>query len=101
LLKELNEIRNDVANPNAQVFQIGVLSFSASAAFGVAFWLLRSGIFLGSVLTIVPTLRWLDPLPVLDGQDEEIDDEESLQSMVSEKQHAQQHMHRDSDRYRN
>jgi hypothetical protein len=101
LLKELNEIRNDVANPNAQVFQIGVLSFSASAAFGVAFWLLRSGIFLGSVLTIVPTLRWLDPLPVLDRQDEEIDDEESLQSMVSEKQHAQQHMHRDCDSHRN
>ena len=55
---------------------------------GYVLWLIRSGLLLSSVFAAMPAWRWIDPLPVLDhnDDDDENDTDESLESMVIEKE---------------
>ncbi|EAR61561.1 cadherin-like domain-containing protein [Neptuniibacter caesariensis] len=59
-------------------------ALSTGLSIGYVAWLLRSGIILTSVLTSLPAWRFIDPLPVLSRLGDEVEDEESLEDMVSD-----------------
>jgi hypothetical protein len=78
----------DSLNVEAEVEQrvvASVATFGMGLSVGYVLWLLRSGILLGSLLSSLPAWRFVDPLPVLgrfrDDKDE-VEDDESLESMV-------------------
>ena len=99
LAQELNNIKSQVNGTEIRVFQIGTLTFSASLSLGFALWILRSGLFLSTVMATVPSWRMLDPLPVLDGVDGEDEDDssESLESMVRHQQTADPEGHTEDE----
>ena len=67
-------------------FEIGQTAGAAiSLSVGYVSWLLRGGVLLSSVLSSVPTWRFIDPLPVFSGagrRREDEDDDESLEGIV-------------------
>ena len=58
-------------------------ALSTGLSVGYVAWLLRSGIVLTSVLSSLPAWRFIDPLPVLSRIGDQIDDDESLEDIVS------------------
>ena len=67
-----------------------IVSFGASAAYFV--WMFRGGSLVGSLLSIFPAWKSMDPIPVLESfensrkrrKDRAVRDEESLESLVEE-----------------
>ena len=67
------------------------VGLSSGFTVGYMIWLLRGGTLMGSVLTSLPAWRLVDPLPVLAELDDDLDDDnESLESMVSNADAAEQ-----------
>ncbi len=90
LIRQLDNGRDEIRNADARerVVQSGAFSISAGMSIGYVLWLIRSGLLLSSVFAAMPAWRWIDPLPVLDHNDDDDDDDtdESLESMVIEKE---------------
>ena len=90
LIRQLDNGRDEIRNADARerVVQAGAFSISAGMSIGYVLWLIRSGLLLSSVFAAMPAWRWIDPLPVLDhnDDDDENDTDESLESMVIEKE---------------
>jgi len=65
----------------------GSMSISAGFSVGYAIWLARSGVLMSGLLSSMPAWSFIDPLPVLAGMGKKDDeDDESLESMVEEKE---------------
>ncbi|MFK8076128.1 MAG: LEPR-XLL domain-containing protein [Granulosicoccus sp.] len=63
------------------------MTATAGLSVGYVIWLARSGILLSSALSSLPAWRFIDPLPVLGSlHNDDSDDDESLESMVTEKE---------------
>lgn len=65
----------------------GSAALSAGLSVGYLVWTLRSGILITSLLSSMPAWRFIDPLPILGGRladGEDVDDDESLESLVAE-----------------
>ncbi|MEQ9638704.1 MAG: Ig-like domain-containing protein, partial [Alphaproteobacteria bacterium] len=88
-LRDLNDMREQLALENSDIGRIvvGGLGVSAGLSVGYLAWLVRSGVLLSSMLSTLPAWRFVDPLPVLSGVQGSADDEdtETLQSMVEDK----------------
>ena len=88
-ITKLNDMRDELVLENEDTEKVvgGSLSISAGLSVGYVVWLARSGVILSSVLSAMPAWTFIDPLPVLAGlkSTDEDEDEESLESMVEEK----------------
>ncbi|MDH3859788.1 MAG: hypothetical protein OEV07_17470, partial [Gammaproteobacteria bacterium] len=89
-ITRLNDMRDELISETEDTEKVvgSSLTVTAGLSVGYVVWLARSGVLLSSVLSSLPAWRFIDPLPVLAGLqagkgDEE---EESLESMVEEKQ---------------
>lgn len=63
----------------------GSVTVTAGLSVGYLVWLTRSGALLGAAMSALPAWQFMDPLPILAraGSDDEDEDEESLESMVT------------------
>ena len=62
----------------------GAIVTSTGLSVGYIIWLIRGGYVLASVVSTMPVWQNVDPLPVLDALDHEDEDEESLESMITQ-----------------
>ena len=89
-ITRLNDMREELISETENTEKVigSSLSVTAGLSVGYVVWLARSGVLLSSVLSSLPAWRFIDPLPVLGGlqSSREGDDEESLESMVEEKE---------------
>lgn len=88
-MRGVDDIRNELqqASESRDTAMGGMFTVTAGLSAGYVVWLARSGILLSSVLSSLPAWRFIDPLPVLSGaQAEGVDDDESLEEMVSSSQ---------------
>ena len=86
--RELDRLRENTKAEETLERNIIVSSVTAGAGMSVGYvlWLLRGGLLLTSLLSSLPAWRFVDPLPVLGrlkGDEDEDEDGESLESMVS------------------
>lgn len=81
--KDTNELESHT------IFENSLVTGSIIATAGYVLWTLRGGVMVATMLTSLPSWKFVDPLPVLDSFDHgmEGDDSESLQSML---EHARQ-----------
>jgi len=85
LAKNLDETKQQFGNTAniGKMVEVGSVAVSSSLSVGYILWLLRSGVVVASMMSAMPAWRFIDPLPVLGGQDgEDEDDGESLETMV-------------------
>jgi len=93
MLASLDTVKSQMASQKALKVSAGsatVVSVGASAAYFI--WLLRGGSLVGSLLSIFPAWKSIDPLPVLDSfensrkrrKDRAVRDAESLESLVDQ-----------------
>lgn len=73
---------NSITLPGAIVG--GTTALSTGVSVGYLIWTLRSGMLMTSLLSSLPAWRFIDPLPILESEIEQEEDEESLQSIVDE-----------------
>ncbi len=89
--QELDRLRD---NAEEQTRSSGTLVTSnlvatAGLSVGYLFWLLRTEVLIGSLLSSLPAWRLVDPLPVLGRLvDDDEDDDDSLESLVERKNRA-------------
>ena len=72
---------------SSQELALGSMTVAATAlSVGYVVWLVRGGSLLMSLVTVIPTWRSFDPLPIVESFEEaqagENDDEESLSSII-------------------
>ena len=88
-ITRLNDMRDELISETEDTEKVVGVSLSVTAGLSVGYvvWLARSGILLSSVLSSMPAWQFIDPLPVLAGLQggKRDDDEESLESMVANK----------------
>ena len=61
------------------------IAVSTGLSAGYVVWLIRGGMLLSSVLSSMPAWQIADPLPILAGQREDSDDEESLEKIIEKR----------------
>jgi len=90
LLTKLNDMREELIMEKQDTAKVvgGSLTISAGLSIGYVVWLAKSGAVMSSMLATLPAWRFIDPMPVLMSmqyQDAD-EDEESLESMVEDKE---------------
>ena len=73
----------------ADRFQLtNITTFAVALTVGHIIWIIRSGVLLSSIMAVLPSWRYLDPIPVLSERpdnDEDPGDGETLDSMVEQR----------------
>jgi len=69
-----------------QVAASSAIAVTTGLSVGYVAWLLRSGVLLSSLLSSMPAWRFLDPLPVLAGKLDDLEetDDESLETIIEQ-----------------
>lgn len=92
LARTLNHNKEHVAAPDHRetVTEISSVVLSSGLSVGYIVWLMRGDAIVASMMSSVPAWRFIDPLPILEGDgDEAQSDHESLESMVSDEKQTQ------------
>ena len=94
LLHSLDAIQDEVASEIDldKTYLGSTIVMSTGLSIGYVVWLLRGGMLLSTLLSSLPAWQILDPLPILSrkGDESETDDDESLESILKQKQRARE-----------
>jgi hypothetical protein len=90
--QELDSFRDDLLGDGGfQTLVVGAaVSTSVSLSVGYVFWTVRVGWLASALMTSMPVWRSIDPLPILEYIDGELDaDDESLQSIIQDQANSE------------
>jgi hypothetical protein len=88
-MSKLDDVHEEIVLENRKFDMVVGSSMSMSAGFSVGYviWLVRSGVLMSGLLSSMPAWSFIDPLPVLASMGKkDNEDDESLESMVEEKE---------------
>jgi len=88
-ISKLDEAHEEIVLENRTFDMVvgGSMSMSAGFSVGYAIWLARSGVLMSGLFSSMPAWSFIDPLPVLANMGKkDNEDDESLESMVEEKE---------------